>query len=422
MKTTPARIAQASLLLALYASTPSLPGAGFQLSERSASGLGRAFSGEAAIADNATVLSSNPAALLLLGGDWHFASGVTYIEPGADVTYYPALRGGNDGPSFKADDIAESAWVPYLYATKRVTDDLALGLGLYTTYGLRTSYDSADANLMGTKDSEITSVNLNPSFSFRLSDRLLVGGGFNALYAEGELTAHAVTGTAFPSFGLEGDDWGFGYNLGLLYEFSPQTRVGLSYRSAIDLDLEGEVDGSIVGGATVPGDLALELPASIEFSLFHQLNEKWSLHGDVFWTQWSSFEALEPKVDTGNAAVDAAINAGLRTPQNWEDSFRYALGATYSHDSQWTFRAGIAFDESPVDDENRNLRIPDSDRFWLSIGASYAVNEHLTLDAGYSYIFIDSVSLGQNDKGLIDTRSKAEGDIQLFSLGLSGSF
>lgn len=404
---------------------PATFGAGFQLAERSAAGLGRAFSGEASVADDASVLSSNPAAMILLGGDWNYSAGMTYIEPGADATLYPTVTGGNARPALRDNDIAESAFVPYLYATKRLNEDLVIGAGMFTSYGLRTNYSENVASQVGTNYSEVTTVNFNPSIGYRINDVVSIGAGFNILYAEGEITSSEVTLAGAPSFGLEGDDWSFGWNLGVLFELSEKTRVGIHYRSALNLELEGTATGSIIGLAGLASSdasLDVELPATAEISISHDLNSQWTLHGDVFWTQWSAFERLEPTVSTGIPAANAMINPVLATEQDWSDTFRYSIGTTYRHDETWTFRGGIAYDESPIDDSKRTLRIPDGDRIWLSLGASYVVNEHLTIDAGYSYIFVDEVSLGQNDNGLIDTDSIGEGNIQVFSLGVSGSF
>lgn len=404
---------------------PAAFGAGFQLAERSASGLGRAFSGEASVADDASVLASNPAAMILLGGDWNYSTGMTYIEPGADATLFPTVTGGNAGPALRDRDIAESAFVPYLYATKRLNEDLVIGAGMFTAYGLRTNYSENVASQVGTNYSEVTTVNINPSIGYRINDVVSIGAGFNILYAEGEITSSSVPLAGLPSFGLEGDDWSFGWNLGALFELSDRTRIGINYRSALNLELEGTATGTILAGAGLTSSdasLDVELPATAEISISHDLNSQWTLHGDVFWTQWSAFQKLEPMVDTGIPAADAFINPLLATDEDWNDTFRYSVGTTYRHNDTWTFRAGVAYDESPVDDEKRTLRIPDGDRIWLSTGASYVVNDSLTIDAGYSYIFVDEVSLGQNDNGLIGTNSIGEGNIHVLSLGVSGNF
>lgn len=415
MKTSQKRSTLETVLLTSGLLIPLASGAGFQLTERSASGLGRAFSGEAAIAEDASVLSSNPAALILLGGEWNFSVGVTYINPSADATLFPLVTGGNNGPALRDDDIAEDAFVPYLYLTKKITDDLSVGFGAFSTFGFRTNYSEAVADQINTNFSEIATFTLNPSFGYRINDFLSVGAGFNALYAEGEITSNAVAGTPLPFFGLEGDDWAFGYNIGLLFEPTSTTRIGLNYRSKFDIDLEGSSNSFFSGGTSVPADLSIELPATLQVSIAQDLSPQWTIHGDILWTQWSSFDRLEP--NTGSPATDPF----LAVDQEWNDTFRYSIGATYRPNSTWTLRTGIAYDESPIDDEFRTLRIPDGDRFWLSAGASYAINPNLSIDAGYSLIFIQDVSLGENDPS-IDTDSLGEGIIQQFSLGLSGSF
>ena len=429
--------------------TPCLLGAGFQLVERSAAGLGRAFSGEASIADDASVVASNPAAMVLLGGEWNFSTGVSFINPSADATLRPALTGGNAGPALEDNDIADSAWVPYLYGTKRINDRLAIGVGVFSAFGLRTNYDTSTAALVGTDYSEITTVNFNPSLAFRLNDQLTIGAGFNAVYGEGEITSGLPGGGGAGLFGLEGDDVAFGFNIGILYEITDRTRIGLHYRSSVDLELEGSAtirpgfNDLILGGinqqrvalgapplpngivdvdGVYDASLDIELPASVELSIYHEFNDKWAIHGDVLWTQWSSFDNLQPRTGVVDANTAIAIDPLLATTQNWDDTFRYAIGATYQHNEQWTFRTGFAYDESPIDDEFRTLRIPDGDRITLSLGASYAVSDNVKIDAGYSYTFVEDVSLGQNDNGLIDTDSIGEGHIQVFALGVTGSF
>ena len=429
--------------------TPSLFGAGFQLQERSASGLGRAFSGEASIADDASIVASNPAAMLLLGGDWNFSAGATFINPGADATLFPTLTGGNDGPELTDDDVADSAYVPYFYGTKKINDRFALGLGVFSGFGLRTNYDNSTAALVGTDFSEVITVNFNPSIAYRITDKLTLGAGFDVTYAQGEISSRAPGGGGAGLFGLRGNEIAFGYNVGLLYEFSERTRIGLHYRSSIDLELEGSAEISpafndlILGGVNAQrgalgapllpdgtvdvdgrgdGSLDIELPATIELSIYHELSDKWAIHGDILWTGWSSFDNLEPRTGVVDGNTGIAVDPFLATAQNWNDTFRYSLGATYQPNESWTFRTGVAYDESPIDDEFRTLRIPDGDRFWLSLGASYAINENVKVDVGYSYIIVQDVGLGENDNGLIDTDSSGEGDVHQFALGFSSSF
>ena len=283
--------------LSLLALAPlATQGAGFQLAERSATGLGRAFSGESAIGDDASVIASNPAAMVLLD-DREVSAGLSAIF--GDVTVSGLSAGGPI-----SDKPLPDAYVPYFYAAQRVNDRWSFGVGTFTTYGLKTDYSTAFASGAGTDYSELKSVNFNPSLSYKVNEQFSIGVGVNALYAEGTLTSLNFPGSPIPApvgstlFSLEGDDWGFGYNIGFLYKLNDDTRFGLHYRSSIDLNVNGTATGAIFGGATVPATLDVELPDTIEFSAYHRLNDKWSLHGDILWTNWSKFQELAPMTGT----------------------------------------------------------------------------------------------------------------------------
>ena len=400
---------------ALLALTAASQGAGFQLAERSATGLGRAFSGESAIADDASVIASNPAGMSLLD-DMSFAVGASCIRPGVDVSGTGAL-----GPTSDKGVIPE-ALVPFSYFTKRLNDKFTAGLGIFTTYGLKTDYSTAFATSAATDYSELLSFNVNPSLSYRVNDQLSIGVGFNALYAEGEITSLTpglppLGGTNL--FALKGDDWGFGFNVGVLYEITNRTRVGLHYRSAVELEIEGTADlGAALGGpATVPATLDIELPDTIEFSIYHEVNDRLAVHGDVLWTNWSRFKTLAPI--TGTPADPA-----LAVDESWSDTFRFSIGATYAVNDKLTLRCGLAYDESPVDNDHRTLRIPDADRIWASVGASYKINECYTCDIGYTHIFADDAKViaeaaGGNERYF---GGKASGDVDLLAAGIHGSF
>lgn len=403
------------LLALLWNACPLLAhGAGFQLQERSASGLGRAFSGEAAMADDASVLASNPAAMLLLADEWSFALGGSGIFPEVEVrgTYAPPAPAppGTRLPAI-GGNVSDDAFVPFFHAAKRVNERLAVGFGSYTTFGLNSNYPTSFPARAVADSSEVLTLNLNPSLAWRVDDRWSLGLGFDALYAEGKLTATAPS--TLPLLDLAGDDWGYGFNAGLLFELSPSTRFGLHYRSAIDLEIEGRAV-SLVPAFNGPATLSVELPDSMEFSAVHDIGD-WSVHGDVMWTNWSVFKQLAPQV-TG-APVQPPP-----TPENWKDSWRFALGTTWRAGETWTFRAGVAYDRSPVPEANLTLRIPDADRLWLSAGFSWEFTPCWTLDFGYAHIFADDVRITDGNAATGVFRGTAGGGADVVSLGISTSF
>jgi len=392
---------------------PLAHGAAFQLAERSASGMGRAYSGEAAIADDASILGSNPAGMSLLDDGMSFAFGTTIVLPSADVSgTSPDFLGSSVG--IKSRDIVSDAIVPYGYIVNKFNDKFSAGIGVYSTHGLKTDYSGEFANRAGTNFSEIITININPAVSYRLNNQWTIGAGFDALYADGNLTSNIVNrpGNApIPGTDIVGDDWGYGYNLGVLFELNEATRFGLHYRSSITLGIEGSVTFETpIGSNKFDAFLPVQLPDTLEFSAFHQLNDKWAIHGDILWTKWSKFKEL----DVQSSPIDVPTIV-----ENWDDSVRLSIGATYNYSNDLTLRAGIAYDESPVSTQYRTLRIPDADRVWLSFGATYAINDCYNLDFAYTHIFADDVNIDANEPLF---SGEAEGDVDLISLGVSGTF
>ncbi|MGD7654135.1 MAG: OmpP1/FadL family transporter [Verrucomicrobiales bacterium] len=407
--------------IAMILASPAADAAGFQLAERSASGLGRAFSGEAAIADDPSVISSNPAAMVLLD-DTAVSVGLSTIIPGVDVSGTADLSALGGPSAFPASDkgVVETKVVPYLYAAQRINDQFSVGFASFTMYGLATDY-APGAYITG--QSDLTTINLNPSASVRLTDKLSLGLGVSAVYSEATLTGNlpASLGGSGRMLRLEGDDWGFGFNLGLLYEFSDSTRIGINYRSEVDLTLSGSGDNlfipAVAGGPAVNVDAAadLTLPDSFEFSIYHEINDRWAVHGDVMWTGWSDFPSLTAEYG-GQLPL-------LHNHENWKDTIRLSIGATCRYNDKLTLRCGFAFDESPVPDaDHRTLRIPDGDRYWASIGASYQFNDCYRFDIGYTHIFTADTSIHEPGAGNGTFTGTATGDVNVISTGISASF
>jgi len=366
------------------------------------------------MAGDASVIASNPAGLMLLQDEWSFAIGGSAIFPEVEVSggYFPPAPAppGTVLPA-PAGNVADDAYLPYLYVAKRINERLSIGFGAYTTFGLKTDYPVGFLARAIGDFSELVSINLNPSLAFRLNEQWSIGLGFDALYADGKLTA--TQPSTLPLLDLAGNDWGYGFNAGVLFEATENTRFGLHYRSSIDLQLEGRAV-SVVPAFNGPATLAVELPDSVEFSAVHDIGA-WSIHGDVMWTNWSKFQELAPFVIGAPAQPPA-------TPENWKDSWRFALGTTWRATETWTFRAGMAYDRSPVPDGNLTLRIPDADRFWLTVGLSWEFAPCWTLDAGYAHIFADDVFIDDGTAATGTFRGQATASAEVVSLGLSTRF
>jgi long-chain fatty acid transport protein len=385
--------------------------AGYALKEQSGSALGTAFAGSTAGAFDPSSMFFNPASLTVHDGI-QGVSAVSYIMPFAepDNMSGSTLAGTPIGGGQGGDDIAADALVPAAYVMVSPTEDLRLGLGVNAPFGLRTEYDRGWVGRYHALDSELRTINLNPTVAYRAAEWLSLGAGVQVQYADAELTnavdfgtigaargvPGAVPGAADGLADLTGDDFGYGFTLGLLFEPSDRTRIGLGYRSQVFHELDGNVDFS-GGGAVRPAlnaggaftdtsaSAKLVTPDQASLGVYHELNDQWALMAEVQWTDWSDFQELRVNFDDGTP--DSV------TEENWNDSLFGAVGVTYRPTEAWALRAGVAFDESPIPDATRTPRIPGADRTWLALGAHWSPASWLTLDAGYTHIFVADSSV-----------------------------
>jgi long-chain fatty acid transport protein len=356
--------------------------AGFALIEQNASGLGNAYAGAGAVAQDASTVFFNPAGMTYLPDRQVVIAG-HLILPQAEFSGEvdpTSIGGGNGG------DAGSLAFVPNAYFAFRLTPAVHLGVGMNAPFGLKTEYDPGWKGRTQTIESEIKTININPSIAWKASESLSLGAGLSIQYAEATLS-NSANGAGIAK--VQGDDYGWGFNLGLLWQPSAATRVGLAYRSEVGHTLEGDVvfSGAPQGNGAVTA--ATTLPDSASLSLFHKLSPKWDLLADVSWTGWSDFRELRIVRNSG-----ATLTA---TPQNWSDSYRYSVGANYHLSDKTTLRGGFAFDETPTSDTYRTARIPDEDRTWVAFGVQYRMSERTVLDIGYAHIFVKDARIDKTE-------------------------
>ena len=422
-----------TLATALLLVTAQSSAAGFQVSEHSASGLGRAFAGEAAVADNASVLARNPAAMSRFKqAELSFAG--SFVAPNVDITgTQDAPIGGllsRDESVLDAEDIAPNAFIPATYFIQPINDKMAVGIAMFSGYGVTTQYDDdyVAGSLAG--NTELVTLNINPNVSFKATEQLSFGLGVNVVYGSATLernygdlipaiasatpgiTPGQIAGSANPSaklFKLEGDDWALGWNAGILFEPNEDHRFGLAYRSQVDLEFTGEFtkyapDGS-VGVNTSNASLALPLAATAEFSGYHKLTNAFAVSYGVVWTQWSSFTELKA------VSSDCATGVCFLKEEEFEDNYRYSIGAEYTID-QIVLRAGFAYDQAAGE---TTLNIPETDRRWYTAGLTYNVNNDLSFDFGAAYIASDDVEFTETDQAGSTYGFKSEGNAVIAS-------
>lgn len=417
--------------------------AGYALREQSPSAQGNAYAGATAGGDELSLMFFNPAAL---GGidKAQLQAVTTAVLPRSELsnaagsTIVRTPIGGTGHNS----DIAADAVLPAFYAAAPLPGRVTLGVGVNVPFGLETNYPDEWVGRYHAVKSELKTVNINPAIAWRATDWLSLGGGFQAQYADGTLTNAIDFGTIGTAAGvpgaipaqqdgfsrLHGDDWAYGWNAGLIVEPLAGTRVGVAYRSEIKHTLRGEVDfvGDDDGIANIlrrgtgaftntNASLDLTTPASLSIGLHQDLTPKLALLAEAQWTDWSVFDQLTVKFDNPNQPDNV-------TEEEWHDAWFFALGTTYAATDELTLRAGVALDQSPVDDKYRTPRIPDENRYWLSVGAGWKPAAWLDLDAALTYIWLkdSDVDLKAADQGnTFRGNLQADYDSDIVLVGLS---
>ncbi|WP_417763525.1 outer membrane protein transport protein [Shewanella sp.] len=384
--------------------------AGFQLAETSATGLGRAFAGEAASAENPSVQARNPAMLSYLEGR-QVSVGAVYVmpevnTPGNITIDSPLLPQSLTVPA-DVNDVANNAVVPNFYYSSQLNDRWTWGLALNSNYGLETELPASHAAAIFGNKTSVTTVELNTNIAYKIDRHFTVGGGMRFVYGEGEIgatapawidsvrglpTLPATVAAQLPASGselkhLKGDDFGMGWRAGATWQIDDNNRIGFAYSSKVKLDLEGHADGALYSGAgdKVPGYIPLELPAFAELASYHQITDNFALQASINWTDWSTFDELVVYFPHEQKPVSGA-DSDLVKAENFKDNWRYSIGGTYQATKALTLRAGMALDKTAVTDEHRTITIPDSDRLWFSLGAGYALSDAMTVDLGVTYI------------------------------------
>ena len=415
--------------------TTAAHGSGFQLLEQNASGLGNAYAGQAANPEDASAVYSTPAGLTRFPGRQFVASLIAlrpaaefnntgscapYAGTGAGTTSCPFGSGGNLGHSRGGDggDAGDWAAIPSVYLSwELVPSQVWVGVGVNAPFGLKTEWDSTWMGRFHAVESEVQTININPSVAWKINEMVSVGGGINAQRLKTTLSnavsyravalasgSPALIGaTPGGSEGLatvEGDDWGWGWNLGVLFNVTPATQVGVTYRSKIKYTVDGDVSfanrpaamGVVPQVADGGVEARIELPDTWSLALSHQLTPQLQLLFDYTRTGWDSIDELDIRRNSGALSGQTLAS----TPLNFKNAWRVGFGANYQLNQAWKLRGGVAYDNGNASDEFRTPRLPDSDRIWFALGAQWAFAPNMALDFGYVYIKVkdaDSVML-----------------------------
>ena len=440
---------------------------GFKINEQSASGAGRAFAGSAAIAKDASVVFFNPAGMsrldrsqasfgfTFLNLEGEFNNGVR-TNPTGVVTSNTAEAGVyNDGGDFMPDKV-----IPFGYYVHKLDEKAAVGLGIFAPFGTATNYDQGSLAGGFADETQLTTIDIQPTFSYAVSDTFSFGVGIDIVYAQGLLSKEldlvpfgAVTDPAYRGyenkFEVSGDDMGYGWNFGFMWDVTPSTTLGFAYRSEVDFELEGDSEfkqstGVVAyadpAGPTPPGvypvagtgnvpkqasRVPLTGPRSATLSVAHQYSDRLELLAGTTWTDWSSFKYFDI-IATGEGIIDDIGGLGNNyighIVEKWRDTVAVSVGAEYTLNQDWTLRAGYAYDQSPVKERYRTARVPDNDRQWLTAGATYTLNPQWSFDAAVAYLLIETSRIDEYNYDLNDQQKGFDnltGEYDVNALGVS---
>jgi long-chain fatty acid transport protein len=360
---------------------------GFAVLAQSASVTGNAYSGAAA-AEDASTIWYNPAGMIRLTGTQvsinanAIRTAFKYQDAGSTGAFAnPGTGEGGDGGGL--------AFAPQAYLATSFGGQWRAGIAINTPFGQKTDYDPGWRGQLVALKSEAKSINVNPALAYEVNKSWSIGLGFDVQRFETELTNFGgPAGTAK----LEANDTSWGYNLGVMYNASDATRIGLAYRSKIAYWLKGSATFSGNSALDSGAHADLTVPENVALSAFSAVSPEWELMGTASWTRWDRLQTLAVTRTDGTPLTTLAFK--------WRNTVFLGAGANYKPSDTWKIRAGVAYDPAVSNDETRTPRLPDQRRWIVSLGASYAASKSDTLDFAYAHDFIKDASVNNAVAGV----------------------
>ena len=369
--------------------------AGFMLTEQSAGALGRAYAGVGVDGTDLSGVYYNPATMTLHPGTQIQAG---FVAVGLDL----AFEGTGDYSHVSENGQYNTQAIPHGYISHQISDSMWVGLAMTVPFGMGTEYDDDWRFANRGISAEVLTFDFNPNVAWKVSDKLSLGAGMSIQYASADLKMQENARVASIDGEVDADSWAWGFNVGLMWSPLENLRFGLSYRSRINHNADGDftfdnfkdlTNGQIgnmgedaqriwgtlsyLNGQTLDATATLSTPAWAMATAAWDVNELLSLYATFRWTDWSSFDTLD---------IDYTV--GTKTVTNkWEDTYLFSVGADLSFTNWWTFRAGIGYESSPVDDPSyRTSIIPDADRWWFALGSSFQATDNMQIDVSAAWL------------------------------------
>ena len=374
--------------------------AGFMLTEQSAGALGRAYAGAGVDGTDISGVYYNPATMTLHPGTQIQAG---FVAVGLDLAYE-----GNDGSTENGQYNTQA--IPHGYISHQLTDNMWIGLAMTVPFGMGTEYKDIWSQSDRGISAEVLTFDFNPNVAWKVSDKLSIGAGMSIQYASADLKMRVenplMQGTWVNSE-VDADSLAWGFNVGLMWSPLENLRFGLSYRSRVNHNADGDLTLSDAGSKdyiTQGGELmmlgataTIATPAWAMATAAWDVNDLLSLYATFRWTDWSTFDELT--IETDSAAIGDTIE------NHWQDAYLFSVGADLRFTNWWTFRAGIGYETSPIDDPKyRTAIIPDADRWWFALGSSFQATESMQIDVSAAWLHGTGERDLYNKEGQVDGR------------------
>ncbi|MGF6690474.1 long-chain fatty acid transport protein [Metapseudomonas resinovorans] len=384
---------------ALFSLSTTASANGIALNEQSASSAGTAYAGRSSSALDASTIYGNPAGLTKLKRS-QISGGAALISVSNDIS-----DASSDASGTNKGDSVPIGVMPFAYISTPLDDRFSIGLGLYVPSGLINDYESTFQGRHYGSYSETKEITLQPTIAYRVNDFLSIGGGLTFNHFEADLRNNLATGSlnngTETEVAIKGDDTAIGYNIGLLVDLSDSTTWGITYHSKRSYQLEGhtEVSGApafLALDGKYDAKIDLEMPESVDTSITHRFNSRWTGYLGTTWTRWSRLQKFEA-INSNVSAIGQSAGLGrVGETLNWHNTWTTAIGVAYQLNPQWVLRAGYAYDPAPVGNADRSVRIPVGNRKAVTFGAAYSPSPDLTVDIAYGYLWDSEASVHQS--------------------------
>lgn len=386
-------------LAGMVAISSNASASGFQLLEQDVTSVSNYHAGYAALANNASINFYNPAGNTLFKNQEVVISAMgAFTDIKYDGTIAVNTLNGGD-PQVVTAQGGGFNFIPAINYVAPISDRLGFGFAIVAPFGLKSDYGYPTILRYAATLSSTQVVDISPSLGYQVTDNISLGAGLDVQKMNAEFDLVGVLGDDTDTVSTNKvSDTAYGFHLGGLYQFNPNSRVGLSYHSKVSHHLSGK--SQFVGplalafndsAALVSNNakVNMPLPAYTALSGFHRFTDsKWALMGTAMYTQWNVVNALVLQNVAGIDNFTASTEITVEMPQYYKNTWNFSVGTDYYYSDEITFRGGVGYDQSPIQNRYRTVQLPDANRYAVALGGHYQATKTIGVDMGWTHLFI----------------------------------